>query len=307
MTSEESTVWSTVFFKVKGTIFQVPPHRFTEHSEDFANMFHMPRAGHAESVEGKDKEHPIVLDDYEAADFRALMKVLYPAPKDVISGAYTLTKEEWVGVLNLSTRWRMRQMREHAIGNLSKMSLTSFEKVTFARAHKVAKWLKEGLNEIVTQEETFEPDELKLHLGLETAFRLVWIQNQALKRPPAMSPSSNPQFTLGSLSCSKCHSAMFNSPQYCQHCGRTISVNAPEDISHIGKVGSLKVNSQNLRCGGCTRIPLQMQSYACPSCHSSTSYKNFRLMASTHQSPRPDAKVEDVFKEEIASYESWDQ
>ncbi|RXW18251.1 hypothetical protein EST38_g7601 [Candolleomyces aberdarensis] len=79
MTSEESTVWSTVFFKVKGTIFQVPPHRFTEHSEDFANMFHMPRAGHAESVEGKDKEHPIVLDDYEAADFRALMKVLYPA------------------------------------------------------------------------------------------------------------------------------------------------------------------------------------------------------------------------------------
>ncbi|KAJ2930418.1 hypothetical protein H1R20_g6723, partial [Candolleomyces eurysporus] len=74
----ESMLWDTVFFKVEATVFQVPQHRLTEHSEVFADMFLMPQAGQ-ESVEGKDKEHPIVLETYSAADFRALVKALYPA------------------------------------------------------------------------------------------------------------------------------------------------------------------------------------------------------------------------------------
>ncbi|RXW14139.1 hypothetical protein EST38_g11714 [Candolleomyces aberdarensis] len=83
MTNEESTLWSTVFFKVEDTIFQVPQHRFTEHSEIFADMFLMPQAGDAKSVEGKDKEHPILLESYKAADFKALVKLLYPPTCDI--------------------------------------------------------------------------------------------------------------------------------------------------------------------------------------------------------------------------------
>ncbi|KAJ2925175.1 hypothetical protein H1R20_g11919, partial [Candolleomyces eurysporus] len=85
MSSEESALWSVVFFKVEDTIFQVPQRRFTENSEVFADMFLIPQAGDAEDVEGRDKEHPIVLDGYEAADLRALMKVLYPAYVDSLS------------------------------------------------------------------------------------------------------------------------------------------------------------------------------------------------------------------------------
>ena len=39
----------------------------------------MPQAGDSQGIEGKDKEHPIVLESYKAADFRALVKLLYPA------------------------------------------------------------------------------------------------------------------------------------------------------------------------------------------------------------------------------------
>ncbi|RXW13601.1 hypothetical protein EST38_g12251 [Candolleomyces aberdarensis] len=213
--TEPVTRWSTVFFQVEDAIFEVPRHRFTEHSAVFEGMFHIPQAGDAESVEGTSEGFPITLEGYEAADFRALIKVLYPAPNDVIFGSYTLTKDEWVGILNLSTRWQMKmvrrrlnrpialdaerrltaaQMREHAIMNLSKMSLASCEKVTLARAHKVAKWLREGLSEIVTQEEVLNPIELKSQVGIETAFMLMWIQNQTLR---SLQTRSKPPITLG--------------------------------------------------------------------------------------------------------------
>ncbi|RXW12270.1 hypothetical protein EST38_g13585 [Candolleomyces aberdarensis] len=312
MSSEESALWSVVFFKVEDTIFQVPTRRFTENSEVFANMFLIPQAGDAESVEGSDKEHPIVLDGYEATDFRALMKVLYPALNDVISGLCTLKKDEWVGVLNLSTRWQMKLIREHAIENLSKMSLTSFEKVTFARAHKVAKWLKEGLNEIVAQEESLESDELKSQLGLETAFRLMWIQNQSLKGTQSR---FDPPFTLKSLGCCHCRAPMFISPRGCCDCGINISVDDPAAIyaflpsSPTYDYSNFKLSLEQLRCTKCERQPIDYDTYGCPSCSLATGYKNFRLVPSTvtRQTSGSDVKVNEAFNEEITGYESWDQ
>ncbi|RXW13995.1 hypothetical protein EST38_g11858 [Candolleomyces aberdarensis] len=190
MTRPESMTsprWSTVFFKVENSIFEVPRHRFTEYSEIFEDMFSIPQAG--DGVEGKDEGHPITLDGYESADFRALITVLYPAPLHaVVSGSYTITKEEWVGVLNLSTRWRMKEIRKHAINELSKMSLGPLEKVVLARAHKVGKWLEEGLNEIVVERPVRCPEELKSQLGLETAFLLIFMMDYTdlrLKLPDA--------------------------------------------------------------------------------------------------------------------------
>ncbi|RXW14599.1 hypothetical protein EST38_g11251 [Candolleomyces aberdarensis] len=183
MTNEESTLWSTVFFTVEDTILQVPQHRSTEHSEVFADMFLMPQAGDAKSVDGKNKEHPILLEGYKVGDFKALVKLLYPLP--AIPEPHSLTKDEWVGIPNLSTsRANVTQMRDYAISNLSKMPLTSIKKVILARDHEVAKWLKEGLNEIVTSKNDLKPEELKSHLGLETVFRLMWIQNQSLNSAP---------------------------------------------------------------------------------------------------------------------------
>jgi hypothetical protein len=67
--------------QVEGTIFEVHRHRFTQYSQVFADMFLVPQAEGAHDivdVEGRDKEHPIVLEGYQAADFAALAKILYP-------------------------------------------------------------------------------------------------------------------------------------------------------------------------------------------------------------------------------------
>ncbi|KAJ2924440.1 hypothetical protein H1R20_g12646, partial [Candolleomyces eurysporus] len=315
----------TVFFKlidrtsgahqVEETIFEVPRYRFTEYSEVFADMFHMPQgAGDAEDIEGRRRDRPIVLEGYKAADFAAIVKVLYPAPKDMIAGSYNLTKDEWVGVLDLSTRWQMKMTREHAIVKLSDLSLSPFEKVTLARAHKVVKWLKEGLNEIVTQEEALKPDELKAHVGLETAFRLMWIQIQSLKRPQV---ALNPRITLGSLGCYNGH-AVFTGPRNCKYCSREISIGDPEAMymdpsptvtyKHGDAGIELGMNLANLRCKNCSYTPIYCKSYSCPSCGSSTPYASFWIISSPAQNTNADTvSVEEVFKEEIASYECWSQ
>ncbi|KAJ2924437.1 hypothetical protein H1R20_g12652, partial [Candolleomyces eurysporus] len=324
MMNEECSLWNTVFFKVEDTIFQVPQHRFTEHSEVFADMFLLPQAGDAESVEGKDKEHPIRLESYKAADFKALVKLLYPLP--VISDSYSLTKDEWIGVLNLSTRWHMRKMRNYAISNLSKMSLTSIEKVTLARDHEVAKWLKEGLNEIVNNKNGLKPDELKSHLGLETAFRLMWIQNQFLNSTSVQSGV----VSLKALGCPgvSCGTAKFKSPRYCLSCSRKILPDDPDaiylchnasvrvqDVSTSGPTRTqFLVKLADLRCRHCSDCPLMSKSIAGYGCSSSSCAKvvcptdSFRLLLTDGASQNAsDKNVDEVFKEEIASYGSWDQ
>jgi hypothetical protein len=68
--------------QVEETIFQVPRYRFTQYSEVFADMFLMPQAEGASdlvNVEKRDREHPVLLEGYQAADFAALVKILYPS------------------------------------------------------------------------------------------------------------------------------------------------------------------------------------------------------------------------------------
>ncbi|RXW16738.1 hypothetical protein EST38_g9117 [Candolleomyces aberdarensis] len=291
MTSNRIHSWTTVFFKVEETVFEVPRHRFIEHSEILADMFGLPQGG---SVEGNDEERPIVLEGYKAADFGALVKLLYPLP--AISGSYTLTKDEWVGVLNLSTRWHMKKMRDHAIEHLSKMSLTSAEKVTLARAHKVAKWLKEGLNDLVKDIQTLQPDELKAQLGVETAFRLMWIQNQSFKQSQAPAVGSGFLITLGTLGCSNGH-PVFAGPANCFSCGQKILLDDPEAIYLYNNTAVL-VQDTGIPGPSRMRLIINLQNLKC------------RLLSpKSRQSPGPGPNVDvnEVFKEEIASYESWDQ
>jgi hypothetical protein len=91
--------WDVVFFKVRcftlqqvderdidqGLIlsqveeitFPVSPHRLIENSEFFARMFHLPTSEN-QRAEGRDKEHPIMLEGYQASEFHALLRILYP-------------------------------------------------------------------------------------------------------------------------------------------------------------------------------------------------------------------------------------
>lgn len=197
-------------------------------------------------------------------------------------------------------------MREHAIWKLSALSLTSFEKVTLARDHKVAKWLKEGLSEIVTQEEILKPDDLRSHLGIETAFRLMWIQNQSLK---SQVPSKS-RISLRSLGCPNCSAAIFSTHTSCNNCSRTILLDDADAFCYVSSITGTdpRINVQYLKCQHCSGPPIYSQNYYCSSCGNYTYPSNFRLIPSnTPQKASSEGTIEEVFKEEIASYESWDQ
>ena len=63
--------------QVEEIIFEAPRYRFTEHSEVFETMFHLP-TGSDGTFDGRDEEHPIVLEGYQATHFDSLLTVLYP-------------------------------------------------------------------------------------------------------------------------------------------------------------------------------------------------------------------------------------
>ncbi|RXW13100.1 hypothetical protein EST38_g12755 [Candolleomyces aberdarensis] len=218
-----------VFFKVEGIIFEAPRYRFSEHSEVFETMFHLP-TGSDGAIEGQDEDHPIVLEGYKAAHFDALLNVLYPTPQDLISGALKLDKEKWIGVLSLSTRWSMKQIRKHAIDELSKVSINPVEKIALGRENKVAKWFQDGLAELISEPPTRPLAELKSQLGAETVCTLLWIQNQTL--PTSLgegSVLSGP--TLSMLRCYYgCEAAIFTSDTNCHSCGRAIAVDDPKAL-----------------------------------------------------------------------------
>ena len=63
--------------QVENTLFRVPQCEFEQSSEVFADMFLLP-SGAVENTEGKDREHPIVLEGYTKDEFSCLLRVMFP-------------------------------------------------------------------------------------------------------------------------------------------------------------------------------------------------------------------------------------
>ncbi|RXW18250.1 hypothetical protein EST38_g7604 [Candolleomyces aberdarensis] len=248
------TRWGgTIFFKVEEIVFEAPRYRFAEHSEVFETMFHLP-AGSDGIVEGRDEKHPIALEGYQAAHFHALLKILYPTPDDSIFGTFKLEKEEWIGVLNLSTRWNMKKVRKHAIGELCKASLSPVEKIALGREHKVAKWFQDGMSELISEHPTRPLAELKSQLGAEMVCTLLWIQTQTLSTPLGTGfVLSGP--TLSMLSCYYCEAAMFTSDRNCHSCGRTIAVDDPKALYVATGVGTTGAARERRSLSKITPVP----------------------------------------------------
>jgi BTB/POZ domain len=107
--------------QVENTLYRVPKVVLTRESPVFDGMFSV-----ESQLEGRDDDHPIVLEGYKSHDFGHLLKLLMPEyvylslPRlnfDLISTASPLafsipllSKEEWTSVLKLSTIWQMAKV-----------------------------------------------------------------------------------------------------------------------------------------------------------------------------------------------------
>ncbi|KAI0737459.1 hypothetical protein C8Q80DRAFT_1125429 [Daedaleopsis nitida] len=69
-----------IVFQVENVLFKVARRPFEQDSSAFASTFSLPSQDHAHGVEGGTDEHPIYLAGVTEAEFRSLLRVLFPPP-----------------------------------------------------------------------------------------------------------------------------------------------------------------------------------------------------------------------------------
>ncbi|KAJ3542743.1 hypothetical protein NMY22_g3399 [Coprinellus aureogranulatus] len=231
-------------FQVESTIFRVLQREIAAASPIFRTMFTLPKGdlGKSQAVEGSVNENPIVLEGHKAADFNALLRVLYPTSRDLLQGGPTLNKDQWIGVLGLSTIWEMQEVRELAISKLSDQHLpqllTAVEKVNLGRTYRVSSWLINGLMDLTWAEKDLSPEALGEAVGLPTALRICSARLRKLSQysrivPVEVLSKLHVGFCISAICCSftKCLKPMVKGKvASCSTCSREFVVNAVGSI-----------------------------------------------------------------------------
>ncbi|KAH6894019.1 hypothetical protein BKA70DRAFT_1407494, partial [Coprinopsis sp. MPI-PUGE-AT-0042] len=138
--------WDSIMFKVEGVIFQLPKYRFVEDSEVFMKL--------VTTSEGDGViELGVVL-----VEFESFLKAFLPRASAMYGPRSSLTKDEWISVLKLSTKWLFNDLRQLAISNLccphlpgSCLSLITdpIERICLAKEYNVYDWLLDGYQGVI--------------------------------------------------------------------------------------------------------------------------------------------------------------
>ena len=197
------------------------------------------------------------------------------------------------------------QVRDYAIHRLSKdVSLTPVEKIQLARAHRVSKWLEEGLAVLASADRNSTREELT-SLGHRTAFDILWIQYQSLKEP-----SGKLFFRKDSIKCEYCSSSasLLNGSHPCRQCAANLA--GDEVLSFAGSPpistrspSDRVLNLSTVQCSKCSRNAFySLPNFYCPSCSTATYYNsNIRV---TPKKPVNEQLIRDLFGAEIDSYQT---
>ncbi|KAK7044820.1 hypothetical protein R3P38DRAFT_3308623 [Favolaschia claudopus] len=165
----------TITFKVEDCIFKVPRYHFEHSSDIFAQMFTFPSRTDV-PCEGQTDENPVVLGGIHTAEFEALLNVLYPLNYPTLlsneEGPNWNTKEDWISVLKLATRWNFLAARKSAIDRLrASGDIDDIELILLARQYDIADWLRAGYTNLAQRAERISEEEAQ-KIGWDTAYRL---------------------------------------------------------------------------------------------------------------------------------------
>ncbi|KAJ2930170.1 hypothetical protein H1R20_g6961, partial [Candolleomyces eurysporus] len=164
--------WDFVLFSCEGHLFCVPKYRFITGSEVFPSKFG--RDGHVRSGPSDIVGVDDVLElDVGAEDFRNFLRALHPKYPEQ---ALELSKDQWLSVLQLSTKWFFNDFRRRAIDNLTAFNLDPIEKICLGTQFNVSSWLKTGFHELVTRTEIITVEDAR-QIGLETAIKVYGIRD----------------------------------------------------------------------------------------------------------------------------------
>ncbi|TFK19493.1 hypothetical protein FA15DRAFT_561720, partial [Coprinopsis marcescibilis] len=150
---------------VEDELFCVARNELAASSEVFSDMFLLPTAEGL--ADGRDKSNAVFLEGQKKSDFLALLKVIYPTSS--LEFRIGLSKEEWIGVLKLSTMWDMKEIRDFSIKMLQERhDLSAVDMIQLARACSIGSWLKQGAVRLAESDESM-PLQTLTDLGWETA------------------------------------------------------------------------------------------------------------------------------------------
>ncbi|KAF9523874.1 hypothetical protein CPB83DRAFT_910379 [Crepidotus variabilis] len=132
-------------FEVDGTLFRVPKDGFIALDPGFFDRF----KGLGNDQPGE--ETPFEIKDTTAEAFHGLLLVLYPFRRTAE------TYGEWLGALDLATKWSLNDIRTKAIATLTTLHETSatsqIEIALLAKRYRVKQWLRNAYAKLVQQEE----------------------------------------------------------------------------------------------------------------------------------------------------------
>ncbi|KAF8068024.1 hypothetical protein FPV67DRAFT_1357312, partial [Lyophyllum atratum] len=144
---------------VEDCLFKVPIHYFNASTDFFTSDF--------ESL-GKNGEDVLKLENITKTDFRALLNLMYPLP---LALTRTLSDDEWISVLKLSTMWKMLDIRRMAIEHLTAAPMSLADRIVLARAYSIVDWLRASYTTLAAIVTDISPEDAA-KIGLETVFKL---------------------------------------------------------------------------------------------------------------------------------------
>jgi len=168
-----------IIILVENRLFKVPARNFIAESEVFETMFKLPQNPNV-TADGLSNDQPLRLEGVKSDDFRQLLRVMYPSG---IDRCETLTTEQWISVLALSTQWDMTAIRSQAIKKV-RASLVAdnqlpYKLLNLGQTHRVDEWVKTAIIFFVKRKEPMGMNDAEI-IGVENAFKIASLRESCV-------------------------------------------------------------------------------------------------------------------------------
>ncbi|KAG6864671.1 hypothetical protein C0991_007946 [Blastosporella zonata] len=198
-------------FEVQDSLFKVPRFYFSSNTDFFESSF--------AALDAKDdtggsspKNANVKLEGVSKAEFRALLQFMYPKWVPYLpwsaepttnfshrrSLVRTLSDDDWVSVLELSTKWMMLDIRAMAVTYLTSSRMVSSDRVLLGRKYSVLQWLRSGYIAMAGSARLLAANAEKI--GKESTVRLYRAREKAWKSQSQALPPPGLKFIANEVS-----------------------------------------------------------------------------------------------------------
>lgn len=206
-----------VEIRIEDTLFRVPRLGLTSYSEPFALLL-KEHDEHASNCDLAEAVLHIQDKDVKSDDFARLLDLLYPRTYGHVR---LMTLEEWLSVLQLTTKWSFTDLRALSIRHLDALPKVSpIDKLLAGRTYDVPHWISEAyvalceratqltldecrqlsLEDVVNVNNARHEARVRFHAGVQPIDKVRAIVERILRPPPALGSDVAEEADVGATS-----------------------------------------------------------------------------------------------------------